>query len=144
MITNALKNSQKIFLHLRLYNWNRYPIYRRRDIGILYPLNGRTNSLQVDNRWVVPHNPYLSLKYNSHINVEFCASITSVKYLFKYIYKGHVQIYRSVEEKTNKDKWKWFGMKSSSLWTQDTLALPKHVGEYSSIHCVLEPTPWLD
>ena len=29
------------------------------------------------------------MKYNSHINLEFCASIASVKYLFKYIYKGH-------------------------------------------------------
>ena len=44
---------------------------------------------QVDNTWVVPYNPWLSLKYDSHINLEYCASITSVKYIFKYVYKGH-------------------------------------------------------
>src|SRR5208282_4065787 len=28
-------------------------------------------------------------KYNCHINTEVCASIKSIKYLFKYVYKGH-------------------------------------------------------
>ena len=44
---------------------------------------------KVDNTWVVPYNPYLSKKFNAHINVEACTSIKSVKYLFKYVYKGH-------------------------------------------------------
>lgn len=38
---------------------------------------------------MVPYNPYLTLKYNAHINVESCASIKSVKYLYKYVYKGY-------------------------------------------------------
>lgn len=83
------KSFLKPFSALTVINSNGYPTYRRRDTGISYPLNGKSNSPQVDNRWVVPYNPYLSLKYSSHINLEFCASITSVKYLFKYIYKGH-------------------------------------------------------
>jgi hypothetical protein len=29
------------------------------------------------------------VKYNAHINVEVCASFTSVKYVYKYVYKGH-------------------------------------------------------
>ena len=64
---------------------NGYPLYRRRD-------NGRTitvGSKQIDNRWIVPYNPYLSLKFGAHINLEACTSIKSVKYLFKYVYKGH-------------------------------------------------------
>ena len=38
---------------------------------------------------MVPYNPYLMLKYNCHINVEICSSVKSVKYLYKYVYKGH-------------------------------------------------------
>jgi hypothetical protein len=47
------------------------------------------HGIQLDNRWVVPHNVYLSTKYDAHINVEVCNNIHVVKYLFKYIYKGH-------------------------------------------------------
>lgn len=42
----------------------------------------------IDNRWVVPYNKWLSQKYNCHINVEVCASIEAVKYIYKYVYKG--------------------------------------------------------
>ena len=62
-----------------------YPEYRRRDNKKTYKLR----DMNVDNSWVVPYNPFLSLKYNCHLNVEVCSSIKSVKYLFKYVYKGH-------------------------------------------------------
>ncbi|KAL1930101.1 hypothetical protein VTP01DRAFT_1255 [Rhizomucor pusillus] len=38
---------------------------------------------------IVPFNKYVLLKYNPHINVEICFSARSVKYLYKYVYKGH-------------------------------------------------------
>ncbi len=38
---------------------------------------------------MVPYNPYLSLLFNCHINVEVCTSVAAVKYLYKYVYKGH-------------------------------------------------------
>ncbi len=64
---------------------NGYPIYRRKDTGRTFLVHG----VELDNRWVVPHNVYLSIKYNAHINVEVYNNIRAIKYLFKYIYKGH-------------------------------------------------------
>ena len=31
-----------------------------------------------NNCWVVPYNPYLTTKYNCHINVEICSLITAI------------------------------------------------------------------
>lgn len=55
----------------------------------------------LDNRWVVPYNPVLLMRYNCHINVEECSSIKSAKYLYKYIYKGHDRASYTVEPKEN-------------------------------------------
>ncbi|GBO12612.1 hypothetical protein AVEN_246050-1 [Araneus ventricosus] len=63
-------------------NVNGYPIYRRRATE---PVQVRKYS--IDNRWVVPYNPWLLKKFNAHINVEVFASVKSVKYLYKYVYK---------------------------------------------------------
>ena len=79
-------------------NKDGYPRYRRRDNGITV----NVGKYDVDNRWVVPYNPYLLMKYNAHINVEVCATVKSIKYLFKYIYKGHdcanIKLERPVQE----------------------------------------------
>jgi hypothetical protein len=64
---------------------NGYPVYRRRDDGHFI----QTRDSFLDNRWVMPHNVNLITKYNAYINVEICNSILSIKYLHKYIYKGH-------------------------------------------------------
>ena len=37
----------------------------------------------------MPYNSFLSIKYNCHINVEVATTVTAVKYLFKYVYKGN-------------------------------------------------------
>ena len=74
-------------------NDNEFPVYRRRktdDENILVKRrdkNGRTLSL--GNDWVAPYNPYLTKRYNCHIYVEAVGSTKSIKYLYKYIYKGH-------------------------------------------------------
>ncbi|XP_061515602.1 uncharacterized protein LOC133393679 [Anopheles gambiae] len=64
---------------------NGYPQYRRRNNGRSVTVKG----IELDNRYVVPYNPWFTHKYNCHINVEVCTSISSVKYLYKYVYKGH-------------------------------------------------------
>ncbi|KAG3130439.1 hypothetical protein PI126_g20500 [Phytophthora idaei] len=91
-----------------------YPVYRRRRSGPIDPAlpmgpqrpsslrtisttirnprqNGpksRIETVVADNSWVVPYNPYLCQKYNCHVNVEICSTVQSVKYLYKYVYKG--------------------------------------------------------
>jgi hypothetical protein len=46
----------------------------------------------------MPYNPYLLHLFNCHINVEACGSIKVIKYLFKYIYKGHDHVSVAVRE----------------------------------------------
>ncbi|KMS98139.1 hypothetical protein BVRB_4g095260 [Beta vulgaris subsp. vulgaris] len=73
-----------------------YPLYRRREDRPPVPL--RQNSrIKVDNRWVVPYNPFLLLKYDCHVNLEICSSIKCVKYLYKYIHKGSDRVSMEVK-----------------------------------------------
>jgi hypothetical protein len=72
-----------------------YPTYRRRspeDGGRTHTITIRGQKFTADNRWVVPYNPFLSLKYNAHINVEAVISVSCVKYLYKYTCKGSDRI----------------------------------------------------
>ncbi|KAL4590903.1 hypothetical protein LXL04_003850 [Taraxacum kok-saghyz] len=62
-----------------------YPLYRRRDNGVVKKVRDKI----LDNRWVVPYNLKLLMMFNCHLNVEVFSSIKSVKYAFKYVYKGH-------------------------------------------------------
>ena len=55
----------------------------------LMPSQTKISYGNADNRWIVPHNLYLAAKYGAHINIEICTTVTAVKYLFKYVYKGH-------------------------------------------------------
>ena len=59
-----------------------YPKYRRRRPAAASEEDPNQNC------WVVPYNPYLSAKYDAHINVEICANVKACKYIFKYVHKG--------------------------------------------------------
>ena len=82
---------------------DQYPIYRRRNNGRQYTKrcrqeNGPNVEFTFDNTNVVPYNAQLSLKYDTHINVEVCSSIKCIKYLYKYVYKGHDRARICVDE----------------------------------------------
>lgn len=79
------KNYPKDFNQCTRESVNGYPLYRRRDNGMSVDIRG----LSVDNRFVVPYNPYLLAKFNCHLNVEVCTTVKSVKYIYKYVYKGY-------------------------------------------------------
>ncbi|XP_042979937.1 uncharacterized protein LOC122310117 [Carya illinoinensis] len=75
-----------------------FPIYKLSDNGITVKLRGHN----LDNRWVVPYNPYLLATFDCHINVEICSTIKAVKYLYKYVYKGHDRVaFNLISEQTN-------------------------------------------
>jgi hypothetical protein len=79
------KHFPKSFCPQTLMKDDGYPEYARPD-------NGRTiqkNDTIFTNKDVVPHPPELLVQFNCHINLEVCASIKSVKYIHKYIYKGN-------------------------------------------------------
>lgn len=62
-----------------------YPLYRRRS----GPCHITRRNQQIDNSWIVPYNAWLTTKYDAHINVGICNSVKAVKYLYKYVHKGH-------------------------------------------------------
>ena len=63
---------------------NGFAVYKRPDNGRFV----QKGQCRLDNRWVVPYNPYLLKKFQAHINVEWCNKGIFIKYLFKYVTKG--------------------------------------------------------
>jgi hypothetical protein len=78
-----------------------YPLYHRPDDGRTYEVRGH----MLDNRWIVPYNPYLLHRFDCHINVETSVTFHSVKYITKYIHKGPD---RATLEVTDRDEIKRF------------------------------------
>ncbi|XP_027182204.1 uncharacterized protein LOC113780620 [Coffea eugenioides] len=75
----------KIFCPHTTHGEDSYPYYRRRDGG----KKVKVRRFTLDNRWVVPYNPYLLALFDCHMNVEIFSTIKLVKYLYKYVFKGH-------------------------------------------------------
>ncbi|KYN07868.1 ATP-dependent DNA helicase PIF1, partial [Cyphomyrmex costatus] len=80
------KHFPKAFMDETILDEDAYPSYCRRNNDRTFK---RPGNFIVDNRYVVPYCPKLAMTFNCHINVEIVSSIKSVKYLYKYIYKGH-------------------------------------------------------
>jgi len=82
------RNYPKPFASTTTFDDNKVPNYRRRPDGRTVKRWGKT----FDNRHVVPYNPYLTAKYDAHLNLEVVASVHAVKYIYKYIFKGRDQL----------------------------------------------------
>ena len=124
------KKFPKQFCQNTVASDNGYPKYRRRD-------NGRTVSVKnvdLDNRWIVPYNAWLSKKYNAHINLEACMSVKSVKYLYKYIYKGFDAANIEIRERLDHDEVKTY------ISMLDMSVRLKQYGAFLNIICTISPT----
>ena len=65
-----------------------YPLCRRRQpehggytATIQIRVDNQYQDIEVDNRWIVPQTPLLSKMFQAHINVEYCNSVKSIKYV---------------------------------------------------------------
>lgn len=58
----------------------------------------------MNNSFVVPYNAYLLDRFDCHINVEVCSTVSAVKYLYKYITKGHDRALVQVENEADQNQ----------------------------------------
>lgn len=84
----CLKSFPKPYAASTVISADTYPEYQRRNTGVTCSKLIKSREVRYGNEFVVPYNPYLSLYFNAHINVESCQSIQAVKYVYKYVYKG--------------------------------------------------------
>ncbi|XP_057432572.1 uncharacterized protein LOC130725351 [Lotus japonicus] len=74
----------KKFTNSTSFDRDGFPINRRRNTGV----TTTRRDIPLHNGFVVPYNPKFLMKYQDHINIEYCNKENSIKYLFKYINKG--------------------------------------------------------
>ena len=87
----------KDFMEETTFTDNGFTLYRRRNNNMYI----RRENHNLDNRWVVPYNMTLlkkfqahalkKKKFQAHINVEYVNKSKLLKYLCKYVNKGHDQ-----------------------------------------------------
>jgi hypothetical protein len=127
----CLKGYPKSFHSNTIQGNDGYPVYRRLspDHGGSFYLpdnNSNRDPIAIDNSRVVPHNPYLTLKYNAHINVEICNSVNAIKYLHKYMHKGNDRAMVRIEQSN---------LNSNS---NNSAQINNRIDEYDEIQCYID------
>ena len=100
------KHFPKKFKQETLFTKDGFPEYRRRapeDGGRVFEKKVKNQLITLDNSWVVPYNPFLSMKFQAHINCEIVNSVAAVKYLYKYILKGSDRIILNMRMESGTD-----------------------------------------
>ncbi len=143
MIDNRCsKNYPKDFNAATTSNVEGYPLYRRRPPG-----NGgydaRVGYHEVNNQWVVPYNPLLLKIFDAHVNVEYCRSVRSIKYICKYINKGSDAAIFSLQNRRDLDEIKVFQdaryiSSSEAFWRIFTFDVHKRYPSVMNLHVHLE------
>ena len=97
------KNYPMNFSKETMMDESSFPAYRRRA-----PEEGGETFMMprgdtIDNRWVVPYNPFLLMKMDCHVNVVLISSVIAVKYVFKYQHKGPDRVLMRLEDCNNSE-----------------------------------------
>ncbi|KAL7145491.1 hypothetical protein ABFS83_07G088000 [Erythranthe nasuta] len=93
------KRFPKLFVQRTESDADGFTVYRRREDGRTVTKKKTT----LDNWFVVPYNRILLSKYRTHINIDLCNQNKSIKYLFKYVNKGHDRVTTAFYETRNTD-----------------------------------------
>ncbi|KAL7543094.1 hypothetical protein ACHAWF_014556 [Thalassiosira exigua] len=83
-----------------------HPLYWRRspeEGGHSFETRKNKEKVVYTNADIGPYSKYLLEKFRCHINAEYCYSIQSIKYLFKYFHKGINQSIVTVEKAPDQD-----------------------------------------
>lgn len=81
------KRFPKQFCERTFQSTDGYPKYSRRDNGNTVEKNG----VILDNRWIVPYNPFLLSKYTALIKVEICTSVSAVNIFINIFIKDQIE-----------------------------------------------------
>ncbi|CAM9593390.1 unnamed protein product, partial [Ectocarpus fasciculatus] len=127
--------------------------YRRldnRDTATIKQKNGDNKYVEteVDNRYSVPYNPYLLMKYDCHICCDLVTAMAVVAYIYKYCYKGpdlakarvlydgnEIEAYKSIRYISSSEAmWRIFGFDMQSR-SPNVILLYIHLqGEQVVVH----------
>ncbi|XP_074326495.1 uncharacterized protein LOC141664440 [Apium graveolens] len=94
----CIRHYPKRYCDSATFDSSGFPIYMRR----MQHISVNVHNADLDNQWVVPYNRDLWVKYQCHMNVEICCHARSLKYLFKYCFKGHDRAIVQVNKKKRK------------------------------------------
>ena len=77
--------------------------------------------IEVDNRRVVLLSPLLPKIFKAHINVQYCHSVKSIKYICKYVTKGcDIVVFGVAAEKSNDEITHFqmgrYGSSNEAMW----------------------------
>jgi hypothetical protein len=79
------KGFPKPFLEHTILTNGSYARTRHSNTGQTVNVKGH----HLDNQWIVCYCKYLIWKYRCYINVKSIALVKAIKYIYKYMYKGH-------------------------------------------------------
>ncbi|CAI9715476.1 Hypothetical predicted protein [Octopus vulgaris] len=94
------KGYPKAFRQATFVAENLFPEYRsdRQYGGHTHTIQIRGQEFTVDNRWIVPYSPFLSLRYQFDTTCKVVHSVKAIKYLYIYITKGPDKIIFTIKD----------------------------------------------